>query len=130
MTARKALKFLLDSMPSDDSKFTSMRETLTNAISICNELLDKLSKEEHEAISRITRPGDSCACKSCKTEQFIEVIQSLSKDELLEIVASEFMDETYKVDCTKKTDTGVAETKEEAKEEVKPAGGAGVISHC
>lgn len=121
MTARKALKFLLDSIPSDDSKFETMRETLKNAIVICNDLLEKLSKEEHEAFKRITKPGDSCACKSCKTEQFIEVIQSLSKDELLEIVASEFMDETYKVDCTK-----------ESKEAEKPATGAGTatIIHC
>ena len=123
MSARKSLQFLIDSMPSDDSKFESMREGFKNAITICNELLEKLSKEEHEAISRISKPGESCNCKSCKTEQFIEVIQSLSKDELLEIVASEFMDETYKVDCKK----------EEVKQEVKAVGGAGIdttITHC
>ena len=98
-----------------------MRDSLKSALTVCEELLDKLSVEEHEAMKRITKPGESCACKSCKTEQFIEVIQSLSKDELLEIVASEFMDETYKVDCTK-----------ESKEAEKPACGAGTatITHC
>lgn len=119
ISARKSLKFLLDSMPSDDSKFETQRETLKNALLIINDILDMLSKEEHEAFKRITKPGESCVCKSCKTEQFIEVIQSLSKDELLEIVASEFMDETYNVDC-----------KKESKEEIKPAGGAGMITHC
>lgn len=123
MTAKKSLKFLLDSIPSDDSKFESMRDTLKNAFTVCEELQDKLAKEEHEAMTRITKPGDSCACKSCKTEQFIEVIQSLSKDELLEIVASEFMNETYKTDCTK--------DKVETKPEIKPSGGCGAtIIHC
>ena len=131
MTIKASLKFLVDSIPEDDTKLKTFRETFKSTLSVCEELLAMLAKEEHIALSKIARPGESCQCKTCKAEQFFEVITSLSKEELMEIIASEMATELGRDPaCVKAVKESISSTSiEEAKEEVKETK-ADVIIHC
>ena len=128
LNAKTSLKFLVDSIPEDDPKLKTQRDSFKASLTACDEIIAVLAKEEHDAFSKIKKPGESCMCKTCKAEQFFEVIHSLSKEELLEIIASEMATELGRdASCVKAVKES---TKEESKEETKAETKADIIIHC
>ena len=83
------LKFLTNSFPADDENHKPMRESFLASIEHLQSLRSYLEKEEHEGLTGAKAPGDECPCTSCKTERFLEVLTNLSREQLLEIIASE-----------------------------------------
>jgi hypothetical protein len=87
--AKNCLEFLIRSFPADDAKHTVMRESFTKSVEHLNELKDELLKEAHDGLQEAKAPGDECPCATCKTERFLEVLTNLSREQLLEIIATE-----------------------------------------
>lgn len=87
--AKKTLEFLSFSLPDDDPKWKDVRDTFAKAIECLNLIKETAMREQHDALRKITPAHEECPCRSCKTERFAEVIGCLSRDQLLEIIASE-----------------------------------------
>ena len=110
--AKTALEFLIKSFPEDDEKHKPARDSFIESVKHLMELSAVLVKEEHEALQAAKEPGAECPCASCKAERFMEVLTHLSRDQLLEIIATESgIDLEKSTACTKSM---VAEAKEEA----------------
>jgi hypothetical protein len=87
--AKRCLNFLIRSFPEDDAARKPMRDSFVAAVEHLTTLCETLVKEEHEGMMLAKNPEDECPCSTCKAERFVEVITNLSRDQLMEIIATE-----------------------------------------
>jgi hypothetical protein len=87
--AKTALEFLIKSFPEDDLKHKEARDSFIASVGHLKSLAEVLVKEEHEALQTAKDPREECPCASCKAEQFLEVLANMSREQLLEIIATE-----------------------------------------
>lgn len=87
--AKKILEFLNFSFPEDHLDYKEMKIVFGKAIEWLDRIKETSMREQHEALRKITPAHEECPCRTCKTERFVEVIGCLSRDQLLEIIASE-----------------------------------------
>lgn len=86
--AKQDLEFLIKSLPDEDPEWTGLKAAFEAAIVWLDKVKDKCVREAHESLSK-TAPAGECPCGSCKAERYIEVLQNLTHEQLLQIVASE-----------------------------------------
>jgi hypothetical protein len=100
--AKKCLNFLIKSFPEDDAARKPMRDSFVTSVEHLTTLCEVLVKEEHEGLMKAKAPGDECPCASCKAERFVEVLTNLSKEQLMELVATESgIELSYATPCEK-----------------------------
>jgi redox-regulated HSP33 family molecular chaperone len=100
--AKTALEFLIRSFPEDDMKHKPARDSFVETVKHLTELSVVLVKEEHEGLQAAKEPGAECPCASCKAERFLEVLTNMSREQLLEIIATESgIDLEKSTACTK-----------------------------
>ena len=100
LEAKKCLNFLIKSFPEDDDARKPMRDSFITSVEHLTTLCEVLVKEEHEGLMLAKSPGDECPCASCKADRFVEVITNLSKEQLMELVATESgIELDYTVPC-------------------------------
>lgn len=123
LTAKNSIAHILRGIPADDAELSKFRDVLGSAIEALKTILEKCQDEAHRSLSASVPREVECPCSRCKAAAYIEVIQGLEHDELMELIMYGSVDagETP-TDCSKPLDNFVVEMVDSAK----PAGGAGM----
>lgn len=112
LTAKNSIGHILRGLPADDATFKEHRESLEKAVEFLKDILAKCNEEAHQSLKATVPREVSCPCGRCKANAFIEVIQALPYDELLELIMYQDVAEGEEpTDCGKET--------------ARPSGGAG-----
>ena len=116
LTAKNSMGHILRGIPKDDVALAKHREALEAAVEACKEILKLCQDEAHRALTAIVPKEVACSCARCRANAYIEVIQALPYDELLELIMYGNCEEGEEpTDCAKPAETATA----------RPSGGAG-----
>jgi hypothetical protein len=120
LTAKNSLGHLLRGLPADSDIFAKHRAVFEEAIELLKDVLAKCQEEAHKALKATVPNEVACPCNRCKANAYIEVIQALPYDELLELIMyGDVAEGSELTDCCLDRD---------ARASARPSGGAGESS--
>jgi hypothetical protein len=85
---RALLAHLAESFPSDASGFEGMKDHFLATMDWLKKLADYCVEEHHNA-SKATAEMAKCRCSACRADELIEVVMSLDRDTLMDIIVAQ-----------------------------------------
>ena len=96
--ARALLQFLAESFQTEAPEWAGLKEGLTTAADWCKKIAEACVEDNHKSSVRLV-PTDPCSCSRCKAEKFVEVLASLDKEQIMEIIVEQEAGDAKNAPC-------------------------------